>query len=69
MVTRNIKVFYFKLMIKKYKEMHFAKNLTALAQSHFKGCLRQKIMQEWREVARSRKDKLLKMTSLINRKP
>jgi hypothetical protein len=44
MVARNIKVFFFKLMIKKYKQMHFAKNLTALAQSHFKGCLRQKIM-------------------------
>ena len=63
MVARNIKTFYFKLMIKKFKEIAFARNLTALAQSHFKGNLRQKIVQVWRHVAKKRKEKLQKATN------
>ena len=69
MVTQNIKAFYMRLMIKKYKELRFARNLTALAQSHFKGSFRHRIFEEWKIIARRRKEKLQKVMSMLKRKP
>ena len=69
LVKRNIKAFYFRLMMKKFKELRFGKNLTALAQSHFKGSFKQRMFQEWRVYAEQRKDKLHKMVSHMKRKP
>ena len=69
LVARNIKAFYFRLMMKKYREVSLARNLTGLALSHFKGCLRQRILLAWRQTAKERKDRMLKVLSLIKRKP
>lgn len=68
-VARNIKAFYLKLMVKKQKELYFARNLTSLAMSHFKSCLHSRILAEMRSYARKRKEKLIKTVALIKRKP
>jgi len=69
LVNHNVIAFYFRLMIKKYRERYLGYNLTQLALSHFQSASKTRLLHEWRRVVRQRRETLQRMLSHMRRKP
>lgn len=61
MVELNTAAFYFRLMVKKYKERVFGRGLTRVATDHFQSTFRRKLLKQWQREARERKAKLARV--------
>ena len=69
LMKRNLMTVYFKKMRQIQKEMVLVKGITVVAKEYFSRTMKKKCMRSWRLKARKTKEQLMKVISLMKKKP